>query len=266
MKSRLISIMILLSSITFAQGRQWADAFKILGANGKEYSSGMIKDIQDLGIERKINHYGKKNLKFGLEILRVKDDVKEIISQKYDYPLPDIKKELEESGLIDSTDVDIYAGLFSIPINTLSTKAEFVSSMPDELKESFYSQGLLIIPGKFENNSYSVRLCFMTGIKIYGTAYITLFRNQDIQLKVGEKIKIDIDPAKIGKQISIDANNKSSKPALKGMFGIFNSSSSDDKGWSLYPSVNGHNFKFTSDDEFFRGIKDYLILSLESDK
>ncbi len=87
-------------------------------------------------------------------------------------------------------------------------------------------------------------------------------------MKTGERIRIDINPAVIGRHVNIvnDESNINSNTTLRGMHGIMHNIHSDDNGWKVNPTINGKTITFSSDDDFFRGISDHLILSLEADK
>ena len=257
----IVAILLLASSTYFAQLKMdegWKEAFQ--GA----FIDGINKNIHELEKEAFDNRLEKLNLKFGLELLRTDDKNQEIILRKNEYPIPDIKNDLFQSKLVNDVNINMYAGLIEIPITTMDLTKEFISTLSDKQMESIYTYGLIVIPIKRDGNEYTLRLSFLTAVKILGINSIISFREQNINMRIGEKIKIDIDPSKIGQHVKIDSQEN---PSLHGMYGYANAFSSDSSGnWTIFPTINGQVVKFSSHDDFFKDKKDYLILSFESDK
>lgn len=283
MKHIIILALLLFSCELYAQvkmDQHWRDIFKIderakemeVELDGKQTIEegvwNVYKTLEKLVIK---NHLGKTNLKFGLEILRVDEKLPEIKLKKSQYPLPEIKEELIESNLISNINIDMYAGLFAIPILSLDLEKDFLASLNENQKESEVLYGLIIIPLKKEKNIYTFRVTLVAFVKLFGNIALPYGGSMDLTMRVGEKMKILVDPTKFNQQINIDnVSGMKVRPSILGMGGPGghpHSISSDGKGnWTVFPTINGQVIKFSSNDEFFQGIKDYLVLSFESDK
>lgn len=249
--------------------KTWDNIFYTIINEMKEYSADNQLDFYFNKLEKKRISVGlsKTNLKLGLELLRIKDNPKEIILRKSEYPIPNLKNDLTALNYLSNMNLEIYSGLFSIPLH-FSQDKKFMDSLKFDQKESIYAYGLIVVPIKKENNSYLLRLSLLNYLKIFGVNVIINFRDQETWMKTGERIRIDINPAVIGRHVNIvnDESNINSNTTLHGMYGIMHNIHSDDNGWMVNPTINGKTITFSSDNDFFRGINDHLILSLEADK
>lgn len=282
MKHIIISALLLFSCELYAQvkmDQHWRDIFKIderakemeVELDGEqtleEEAWNVYKTLENQVIK---NRLGKTNLKFGLEILRVDENHEEIKLRKSQYPLPEINETLIESNLITKTNIDMYAGLFAIPILSLNLEKDFLASLNENQKESEVLYGLIVIPLKEGKNIYTFRVTLVAYLKLLGNIVLPYGGSMDLTMHVGEKMKILIDPTKFNRSINIDnVSGVKVSPSILGMGGPGGhaySISSDEKGnWTVFSTVNRQTIKFSSCDEFFQGIKDYLVLSFESD-
>jgi len=270
MKWIIICLVMLIKSSIFAQGNQsdvWVDIFEFFEKNiGID---GLNKSYEYLANEVFENGIGKNDLNIGLEHLRVDELREKIVSKKSEYPIQNIKNELVNKKLISPVGIDMFARLFEIPIKSLNVIDKSSKLSDKKQDESFYTIGLIVIPVDKNENSYTFRLSFLTAIKLYGEYTSVWFRGQNVKMEMGEKIKIEIDYKTVGQHVDI---NKGKDDSLKkntqlfGMYGMHRSIHSSGDYWKISPKINGKIVEFSSEDKFFEGIKDYLILSFEGVK
>jgi hypothetical protein len=224
-------------------------------------------------IEAVRNKVDKTNLKFGLEILRVNDKKEEILLRKYQFPLPDIKDDLVKMNYIKEININAYAGLFSIPIQTLNQSKEFLATLNDNQKESSVLYGIIAVPLKKEGSIYTISITLVTDIKIFGEIAHSCHVGIKTKIPVGEKVKIAIGTTQflIRPGLNHITGTKDTLSMLERAIAFpitehAESIYSDEKNnWTISRTINGQIIKFSNRDEYFTGLKDYLVLSLESD-
>lgn len=267
MKWIIAGIIIFINSLAFTQDNQsdvWVDIFEFLEKNIG--TDGLNRNYEYLAGEVFKNGIGKSELNIGLEHLRVDELKEKIVNKKSEYPIPNIKNKLVHNKLIRPVGIDMFARLFEIPIKSIFVNDKSSEFSDKQQAESFYTIGLIIIPVDKNEDSYTFRLSFLTAIKLYGEYTSVWFRGQNIKMHKGEKIKIEIDHNTVGQHVDI---NKGKDDSLKkntqlfGMYGMHRSIHSSDDYWKVSPEINGKIVEFSSEDEFFKGVKDYLILSFE---
>jgi len=271
MNKKIVILTILLNCAIIAQVKINDEWFKIYKFLQKEMvNDGLDKNYEYLATEAFDNNLGKVQLKIGLEHLRIHENNEKILIRKSEFPIPDIKKYLVSQDMIRPVGINMFAGLFEIPISTLKIPKVLFASLDEKDQESNYTIGLIVSPIDNKDNTYTFRLSFVTAIKICGKYSSVWFRGQNIDMEIGEKIKIEIDHKTLGQHVNINKgiNNDSTKKnaELQGMYGFHNSIHSSGDYWKIFPSIGGQTIEFTSDDKFFDGIKDFLILSFENDK
>lgn len=270
MRIILILMIAFFNGVIFAQSpknNEWIEIFEYLDQS--LVTKGLNENYEGLACKVFDNDLGKTELRIGLEHLRIDEKSEIIINRKSEYPIPDIKNMLVNNKLISSVGINMYARLFEIPITTLNISDSLISLLDDDKKESNYTIGLIVIPIKKTNNYYTFRLSFLTAIKVCGKYFSVWFRGQNIEMEIGEKIKIEFDHKTLGQHVDINKGNNDistkKNTELYGMYGFHYSIQSSGDYWKIFPNVNGKQIEFTSDDKFFEGKKDYLILSFESE-
>ena len=228
------------------------------------------RKLEQEAVKNKVN---KTNLKFGLEILRANEKKDEILLRKYQFPLPDIKDDLVKLNYIKEININAYAGLFSIPIQKLNQPEEFFATLKDNQKESAVFYGIILVPQNKEGNVYTFKLTLVTDVKLCGEIAHTNHRGIELKIPIGGKVKIAIGPTQflVRPELNYISGMKDTLTLLRlgSAFPITvhaESISSHNDNWFVWRNINGKEIRFGSDNDFFKGTKDYLILSFEDDK
>jgi len=160
---------------------------------------------------------------------------------------------------------------FSSPLENLQSYQSIVSRNIDPQDTSVITFGT--INGGEALNAVANHV-YMTGsVRIFDLKIMKFIKTRMLDINQGlEKmfgVKIEFDHKTLGQHVDINKGNndklRKKDTELHGMYGFHYSIQSSDNYWKIFPNINGKVLEFTSDDEFFEGKKDYLILSFENE-
>ncbi len=183
----------------------------------------------------------RTDFKFGMELVRLDKNNKEILMRKLEYPLRFFKKEWNEKW---QTNFSNYVGRITIPLEIYNPAKKEAAPKSAKVKGSQINYTLSVTPMQKRGDIYTCQLMYMVAInnisfkEFNGEKYPNeTAENQSmnpIDIKVGEKVKID----------------------LEGSFSTI---------WGIEDSVDGKPVTFNAKEDYHNYFNDYLIISLESE-
>ena len=169
----------------------------------------------------------KTNLKMGMEYIRTDKAGKEILAKSLDYPLKGSNLVTTKTEFYEIP-VKIYKGLISLPFIVYDSHKQSIISRSPFLSSLKYHYSILVIPLNNKGDVYTFDV-FIPRETVGEDSY---YYKKQIQLKVGENIRIELKQGHWG-QSAIEQNER---------------------------------IHISGDEDYYKYINEYYLLSLENDK
>lgn len=194
----------------------------------------------------KNDEYSKKfvertDFKFGMELVRLDKNNKEILIRKLEYPLKVVRQEWNEKW---QTNICTYAGRITFPLDIYNPQKKELAINSSKVRSAKINYTLSVSPFQKKEDTYTCQLIYMTEImnisfkKVNGVKYPNETAGNHsmnpIKIKVGEKVKINLEDA------------------LSTL-------------WGIEDTVAGTSVTFEAEEDYNKYFNDYLIISLESE-
>lgn len=237
MKKLIFSLLIVANSFVFPQQNEREIIFNHKDAWADTGAVAYFRKIEKIAIK---NNLIKPKFKLGLELLRTDKQNQEIFLRKSEYPLQLSSKEI---FVKNDFQFSVYDGEISFPLEIYNPNKKVFLEKSKKLKEVKSRYVLEVIPINRNDDTYTFKLTIMGfflkfGYHMYkGQKYennLGVGFQREINLRVGEKIKLDIELTKFP--------------------------------WKIDDIIDGKKIIFDSAKDYYNYFNDYLILSLESDK